>query len=181
MINITFPDGSVRQYEAGVTPLDIAKSISEKKTISVYAMEEDFIVAQDLQKKFLNIGIRCTATLMPGTALSFATAQTPASVALFLSYYGNEPILVQAARILKEKNVPIELITGPGNGNLNKFASHICRVGYYEPQPKIASIGSRTAMLFAADILYSYLFSLEFEKNMNTIRLNEELRRKSVN
>ena len=29
MINITFPDKSVRQYEAGVTPLDIAKSISE--------------------------------------------------------------------------------------------------------------------------------------------------------
>ena len=29
MINITFPDGKVRQYEAGVTSLDIAKSISE--------------------------------------------------------------------------------------------------------------------------------------------------------
>ena len=29
MINITFPDGSVRQYEAGVTALDIAKSVSE--------------------------------------------------------------------------------------------------------------------------------------------------------
>jgi threonyl-tRNA synthetase len=29
MINITLPDGSVRQYEAGVTSLDIAKSISE--------------------------------------------------------------------------------------------------------------------------------------------------------
>ncbi len=29
MINITFPDGSVRQYEAGVTSLEIAKSISE--------------------------------------------------------------------------------------------------------------------------------------------------------
>ena len=29
MINITLPDGSVHQYEAGVTPLDIAKSISE--------------------------------------------------------------------------------------------------------------------------------------------------------
>ena len=28
-MNITFPDGSVRQYEAGVTPLDIAKSLSE--------------------------------------------------------------------------------------------------------------------------------------------------------
>lgn len=29
MINITFPDGAVRQYESGVSPLDIAKSISE--------------------------------------------------------------------------------------------------------------------------------------------------------
>src|SRR5579871_5377266 len=29
MIKITFPDGAVREYEAGVTPLDIAKSISE--------------------------------------------------------------------------------------------------------------------------------------------------------
>ena len=28
MINITFPDGSVRQYEAGVTGLQIAESIS---------------------------------------------------------------------------------------------------------------------------------------------------------
>lgn len=29
MINITFPDGAVRQYESGVSALDIAKSISE--------------------------------------------------------------------------------------------------------------------------------------------------------
>ncbi len=29
MINITLPDGSVRQYESGITSLDIAKSISE--------------------------------------------------------------------------------------------------------------------------------------------------------
>ena len=29
MINITFPDGAVRQYEKGTTAMDIAKSISE--------------------------------------------------------------------------------------------------------------------------------------------------------
>ena len=29
MINITFPDGQVRQYEGGVTALDIAGSISQ--------------------------------------------------------------------------------------------------------------------------------------------------------
>lgn len=29
MINITFPDGNIRQYENGITPIEIAKSISE--------------------------------------------------------------------------------------------------------------------------------------------------------
>lgn len=37
MINITFPDKSVRQYEAGVSPLDIAKSISEGLARNVLA------------------------------------------------------------------------------------------------------------------------------------------------
>ena len=29
MINITLPDGSIKQFESGVTPMDVAKSISE--------------------------------------------------------------------------------------------------------------------------------------------------------
>jgi len=37
MINITFPDQSVRQYENGVTPLDIAKSLSEGLARNVLA------------------------------------------------------------------------------------------------------------------------------------------------
>ena len=37
MINITLPDGAVRQYEAGVTALDIAKSISEGLASKVLA------------------------------------------------------------------------------------------------------------------------------------------------
>ena len=38
MINITFPDGSVRQYEAGVNGLDIAKSISPRLASDVLAV-----------------------------------------------------------------------------------------------------------------------------------------------
>ncbi|RPD51231.1 threonine--tRNA ligase [Paracnuella aquatica] len=39
MIQITFPDGAVRQYEAGVTALDVAKSISEGLARKVLAAE----------------------------------------------------------------------------------------------------------------------------------------------
>jgi len=39
MINITLPDGAVRQYEKGTTVLDIAKSISEGLARKVLAAE----------------------------------------------------------------------------------------------------------------------------------------------
>ncbi|MBQ3175861.1 MAG: threonine--tRNA ligase [Bacteroidales bacterium] len=41
MINITFPDGSVRQYEAGVNGLEIAKSISPRLASDVLAVSVD--------------------------------------------------------------------------------------------------------------------------------------------
>ena len=37
MINITLPDGSVRQFEQGITPMDVAKSISEGLARNVLA------------------------------------------------------------------------------------------------------------------------------------------------
>lgn len=37
MIKITFPDGAVREYEAGITPMDVAKSISEGLARNVLA------------------------------------------------------------------------------------------------------------------------------------------------
>lgn len=44
MIHITLPDGSVRDYEAGVSALDIAKSISEGLARKVLAAEVDGLV-----------------------------------------------------------------------------------------------------------------------------------------
>jgi threonyl-tRNA synthetase len=39
MINITFPDGAVRQYDKGSTALDIAKKISEGLARKVLAAD----------------------------------------------------------------------------------------------------------------------------------------------
>ena len=39
MMNITFPDGAVRQYEQGASAMDIAKSISEGLARKILAAE----------------------------------------------------------------------------------------------------------------------------------------------
>lgn len=44
MINITFPDGSVRQYEKGITPYEIANSISPRLAAEVLASTVNSII-----------------------------------------------------------------------------------------------------------------------------------------
>ena len=41
MINITFPDNSVRKYEKGITPYEIAKSISNSLAREVLSASHD--------------------------------------------------------------------------------------------------------------------------------------------
>lgn len=53
MINITFPDGKVREYEPGASPLDIAKSISHglaKKVTSAYVNGEIWDAARPIHE-----------------------------------------------------------------------------------------------------------------------------------
>ncbi|MBN8877240.1 MAG: threonine--tRNA ligase [Chitinophagaceae bacterium] len=53
MINITLPDGSVRQYEKGTTSLDIAKSISEglaRKVIAASVDGQTWDITRPIQK-----------------------------------------------------------------------------------------------------------------------------------
>lgn len=49
MVNITFPDGSIRQYEAGITPLQIAESISPRLAADVLVATVNGLV-WDIQK-----------------------------------------------------------------------------------------------------------------------------------
>jgi len=60
MINITLPDGSVRQYESGVTAIDIAKSISEGLARNVLSA----IVNEEVQDATRVITIDSTVKLL---------------------------------------------------------------------------------------------------------------------
>ncbi len=53
MINIKFPDGSVKQFEAGVTPLDIAKSISDglaRQVLAAKFNDEEWDISRPIDK-----------------------------------------------------------------------------------------------------------------------------------
>ena len=66
MINITFPDGSVKQFEAGVTPLEIAQSLSSQLARDVLAASVNVLSTETLPSNSSN-GKTMKANMRSGT------------------------------------------------------------------------------------------------------------------
>ena len=147
-----------------------AKFIRERKKIFIYALEENYLMASDFQFKLQSIGYFTYGNLFPGMVLANSKNQPNDSIGIFISYYENDQILNQAAALLSEKRIPIILIGGPTESTLDKLATVRLKTAFYEQTPKIGSFGSRNAILYILDLLYAYLFQLDYEKNMNQLK-----------
>ena len=58
MINVRFPDGAVRNYEKGITPMAIAKSISEGLAKKVIAASVDGVVCDATMPIQSNVALK---------------------------------------------------------------------------------------------------------------------------
>ena len=155
-------------------PLDkvqhIARIIHDKKSLTIYAPEDNDLSARDFLGKLVSIGINARIVTVSSLSLQAALAQAADSCALFVSYYGNQSFMVQAARVLFDRKITVMLISGPFSSKVEKYAVEAVRVGFYEATPKIGSIGSCVAMTMALNLAYLYLFNLEYDRNMTLVK-----------
>lgn len=156
----------------------IADMIWQKKKITLYGLVESFLLAADFQYKLMNIGIDAILPDVPGLYFRQSAAQDKDSLAMIISYYGKHIELTHTAQMLSHNKATLILLTGPGNNPLIPYASEIVRVNVNEPHPKIGSISSRTAMSLVLDIIYSYVFSNEYESNLEYINERSSTRKR---
>ena len=119
----------------------------------------------DLTYRLQLLGYHVQNTASPVSPLRTASSQRENVPALFVTGSTREPLLLQSARILNERKIPVCLISGPNIGTLGKLAAVSAEVSVYEPQPKFGASASRTGTFLALDILYGIIFNLDYEKN----------------
>lgn len=89
------------------------------------------------------------------------------SSAVVISYSGETPILIRAAQVLKKHKVPIILITNIGESSLSRMADCVLPICTWEKQySKIATFTTDSSIAYVLDVLYSCLFALDYEKNL---------------
>lgn len=117
-----------------------------------------------------------------------AIMTTKDECAICLSYSGETPTLLKTAHFLKENQVPIIAITSLGQNSLSDLADVSLHISTREKSfSKIAGFTSLQSIHLILDILYSCLFSLNYQANIDykinvakRVELNREIDNKII-
>ena len=155
----------------------IAKQIHDGKSLYLYCCEGSYMPASDFESKLRDINFPVRLITVPGSNLKQALIQEEGSIALIISYSERDEGILKVARVLSDRSIPMFMVTGPTRSVVMKYVQDTIQVSYFEPYPKIASIGSRTAVMLVLDILYADLFAMDYEQNMALINDADERRK----
>lgn len=136
-------------------------------SIDIYAVSKNLILAQEFQYNMRKIGKRVEVCLMQGEVAHAAYLTQRTSCGIIISYSGETPVLLQAADIMKKHQIPIIAITNIGESSLSGKADCVLRICTREKQySKISSFTTDSSIAYLLDVLYSCMFALHYEKNL---------------
>lgn len=141
--------------------------LEKSKGIHIFCISNLNYVAEEFAFKMKRINIPVYQNLTQG-CIYHEAAMTPSDhCAICISYSGETPALLQTLRYLKSNHVPILAITSVGTNSLSKAADAILHISTREKMySKIGGFSSLTSISLILDILYSCIFSIDYDKNM---------------
>ncbi|EGO8956574.1 TPA: MurR/RpiR family transcriptional regulator [Enterococcus faecalis] len=136
------------------------------ENILAVGVSNSYIRLTDFQTKLLRIQL--FIHLIPYQAEQFYLAinATKNDVAILVSYSGNTAEIVNEVRIFAEGGTPIIAITSDLNSQLAKYATVILPIPNVEHADfKVSTFSSQLAIEYILNVLYSCIFSRNFDKN----------------
>lgn len=97
--------------------------------------------------------------------------------AIIISYSGESTTVINHAKLLKEKKIPIIAITSLGDNHLKEYADIILHITTREKQySKIGNFSSEYSIQYLLDLLYTGFFALNYDQNLdNKIQLSKTI------
>lgn len=155
----------------------VARAIHQSPHIYLYGTGQSLILCQDFQYKLFRIEKDCNLESAVGFQFMKTHTQPKDSLAIVISYYGTSINNLRIMTSLKDRNVPIVLITGPNDNPLVPLADEVIHVAPQEElMTKMASFSSRTAIQLVLDMIYALVFSFDYEMNQTRIENSSIIR-----
>lgn len=136
--------------------------------IFLYSISTSALLAEIFKQKMTRINKEVVSELLVGEYGFHSNLIKENDCALFISYTGQSPNVIQYAKKLKEKKIPIIVISSLGDNELKQYADIVLHLSTREKQySKISSFTSEYSTLYVLDLLYACYFSLDYDNNLN--------------
>ncbi|MEG0276487.1 MAG: MurR/RpiR family transcriptional regulator [Coprobacillus sp.] len=152
----------------------VIRLLDKAECIDIYAVSNPLRLASDFQYKMFRIG-KCVQIAPMVNEQLFQAAQSQKNhCAILISYSGETDEVNAAAQILKNKNTPTIAITSFGDNQLSRLCDYVLHVDSRERiYAKISTFGSSFSIYLLLDIIYSCIFSRNYQESLN-FKLNTD-------
>ncbi|WP_042203141.1 MurR/RpiR family transcriptional regulator [Paenibacillus camerounensis] len=143
-----------------------AEMLDQAKRIFIYALGDSQIRARSLQNKLIKINKYVVIATELYEWAYHTVNLTEEDCAVFLTYHGNSPIYLKAARHLAGQNVPIITITASDQSELAKLSTACIYVpGDEVKHAKIGTFSSQMAFEYVLNVIYSCIYKRSYDQN----------------
>ena len=154
-----------------ITHDDLQKAIQimrKANCIHLFAVSNNLLITQEFKHNMSRIQKDVRIHGLQNEIFFDAILAQSDSCAIIVSYSGETYVLDKIANTLNNKNIPIIVITSIGDNTLSRKADCTLRICTREKlYSKIATFSTDRAITYLLDVLYSCMFALDYDYNLN--------------
>lgn len=143
------------------------RMLQRSSSLQIFGVSSNALIVEEFALKMSRIQYPVHVHSLQ-SELVFNAALCPSSAcAMIISYSGETTVLKQCLTLLKEKHIPVIVLSSLGTNSLNTQADVVLTISTREKlYSKIANYVSEESILTLLDILYSVYFAKNYDKNL---------------
>lgn len=159
---------TLNEAQKMLSPSDVKKAcmlLHNANHVALFGIGDAYLAGLTFQARMMRSGTNYLATPVYGEQLHLAQTMHTGDVGIVLSYSGTTKSTLDCAKELKKNGVSTICITAAGDSMLAK----VCNITLLLPAKeqkfhRIASFFSQTCMEYYLNIIYSYLYVMDYSK-----------------
>ena len=169
---------AIKQTKKGID-LDqlnrVSGLLNQATCIDFYAFDNNLHLAKNACSHFLYAGKQAVIHDSSNAQFMQAFASVEGHVAIIISRTGENPMLYRIANVLRERKIPLLVLTESRHSSLAKISTEHLYLYNVHRFTDMGTILFQTSVQYLFDLLFAILFSRNFENSVKQNEMYEEI------
>ena len=153
----------------------VSELLNQATCIDFYAFDNNLHLAKNACSHFLYAGKQAVIHDSSNAQFMQAFASVEGHVAIIISRTGENPMLYRIANVLRERKIPLLVLTVSRHSSLAKISTEHLYLYNVHRFTDMGTILFQTSVQYLFDLLFAILFSRNFENSVKQNEMYEEI------